>query len=56
MTLCTLLVARCGISEAEAAQLAREIQQGDTSNPHLAEERGQVVDDSGVSKLGRSAG
>jgi PAB1-binding protein PBP1 len=40
------------ITEAQAAKIAREIEQGNTSNPHLAEERGQVVDDSGVSKSG----
>ncbi len=40
---------RCGISEAEAARIAHEIERGNTNNPHLQEERGQVVDDSGVS-------
>lgn len=39
---------RCGIDEETAARIAREIMGGDTSNPHLAEERGQEVDDSGV--------
>lgn len=39
---------RCGIDEETAARIAREIMQGDTSNPHMAEERGQAVDDSGV--------
>eukprot|EP00878_Enallax_costatus_P045228 GHUV01054273.1.p2 GENE.GHUV01054273.1~~GHUV01054273.1.p2 ORF type:complete len:104 (-),score=23.79 GHUV01054273.1:9-320(-) len=39
----------CRIDEETAARLAREIEHGDTSNPHLAEERGQEVDDSGVS-------
>jgi hypothetical protein len=43
------IVCRCGIDEATAARIAREIERGDTSNPHLAEERGQAVDDSGVS-------
>jgi hypothetical protein len=38
----------CGIDEETAARIAREIERGDTSNPHLAEERGQEVDDSGV--------
>jgi hypothetical protein len=42
-------VCRCGIDEETAARIAREIMGGDTSNPHLAEERGQEVDDSGVS-------
>jgi hypothetical protein len=42
-------VRRCGIDEETAARIAREIERGDTSNPHLAEERGQEVDDSGVS-------
>lgn len=37
------------ISEAEAERITREIERGDTSNPHLAEERGLAVDDSGVS-------
>lgn len=44
---------RCGISEAEAARIAAEIERGDTTNLHLAEERGQHVDDSGVSGKGR---
>jgi hypothetical protein len=39
---------RCGISEAEAARIAFEIERGNTSNPHLAEERGQAIDDGGV--------
>lgn len=47
LLLCPVL-SRCGIDEATAARLAREIERGDTSNPHLAEERGQEVDDSGV--------
>eukprot|EP00854_Cymbomonas_tetramitiformis_P000933 gene933-1449_t len=32
-----------GISEQEAERIAREIEQSSTSNPHVAEERGQVV-------------
>jgi PAB1-binding protein PBP1 len=44
----------CGISEAEAAKLAREIELGLASNPatnyHLLEERGMEVDDNGVSQ------
>ncbi len=49
MPLVVSLLCRCGIDEETAARIAREIMGGDTSNPHLAEERGQEVDDSGVS-------
>ena len=37
----------CGITEAEAERLAREIEGQTTGNVHLMEERG-FVDDSGV--------
>lgn len=46
--LCCTHTCSCGIDEETAARIAREIERGDTSNPHLAEERGQEVDDSGV--------
>lgn len=46
---------RCLIDEETAARIAREIERGDTSNPHLAEERGQEVDDSGVGAQQQSA-
>ena len=41
------------ISESEAARIAREIERGQMAptNRHLAEERGFVVDDSGVRHL-----
>lgn len=38
-----------GITVEEADRLAAEIQRGDTSSRHMAEERGGHVDDSGVS-------
>ena len=38
-----------GITVEEAERLAAEIQRGNTSNRHVAEERGGHVDDSGVS-------
>jgi len=34
---------RAGISERAAARIARDIEGGKTSNPHLAEERGQIA-------------
>ena len=34
---------RAGISEREAARIAREIEGGKTANPHMAEERGQIA-------------
>jgi PAB1-binding protein PBP1 len=48
----------CAISEAEAERLAREIERGNnfaTSNVHLLEERGIIVDDSGVREGSRPA-
>jgi LsmAD domain len=47
---------KCGIDEATAARIAREIERGNTSNPHLAEERGQVVDDSGLDEEDKYSG
>jgi hypothetical protein len=51
VAVCCADVCRCGIDEETAARIAREIERGDTSNPHLAEERGQALDDSGVSRV-----
>ena len=34
---------KAGISEKDAARIAREIEGKKTSNPHLAEERGQIA-------------
>ena len=34
---------RAGISEREAARIAREIEGGKTGNAHMAEERGQIA-------------
>lgn len=39
-----------GITVEEAERLAAEIQRGNTSSRHVAEERGGHVDDSGVSR------
>lgn len=39
-----------GITVEEADRLAAEIQRGNTSSRHMAEERGGHIDDSGVSK------
>lgn len=39
---------KAGISEAEAARLAAEIEGSTTTNVHLAEERGQMVPDDGL--------
>ena len=36
---------QCGISEAEAARIASEIERGVSSNPHMMEERGRAIDD-----------
>ena len=34
---------QCGISEAEAARIASEIERGVSSNPHMMEERGRAI-------------
>eukprot|EP00879_Flechtneria_rotunda_P008966 GHRR01009388.1.p1 GENE.GHRR01009388.1~~GHRR01009388.1.p1 ORF type:complete len:818 (+),score=319.97 GHRR01009388.1:195-2456(+) len=47
---------KCGIDEDTAARIAREIERGDTSNPHLAEERGQELDDSGLDEEDKYSG
>ncbi len=36
------------ISRSDADRIAAEIMAGDTTNRHLAEERGRALDDSGV--------
>jgi len=39
---------KCGISEQEAARIAREIEMQGSNNVHLLEERGKQLDDSGI--------
>lgn len=46
-------IANNKMTVAEADRLAREIMAGKSTNRHTSEERGHVVDDSGVCSLPR---